>query len=856
MWDTMRSSSWISTVLGGFAIASLVACGSGGNEGFAGATQNPTNDSNDPSAQAPAQNGGNGAQPPAAPAIPRELPWEIVSDEGETYLPNVFYAEASENQQVMPVALDGHVQIDRLVYPTLGNPNLYVKSDANDSFMMVLRIEEGAFAHLGPDMSKVAPDGRLHELTLHQDGLNMLTALLIPRSARDSATESTAAVPTTNGVIRLTPTKILVNPIDADMPSAFKSRLTLRLVFDKTAMAQVPAALYDVRFEVLKNGALFSMPGQAAGVYEYQYNGLRVFDTASDEYQVVNVTDTQFSVGDLYGSKTADKLNQFVYYVNTSTDANVQKAAFITFNGDLHNGGSPGSLRERTVANTYNNEAKGIVSALKELTLPIFLTIGNHDGYVSTGQVPGAVQTLDEVTFDSLKKVTDDANPKAWPDYSWDNFSAYIDKTNKPGSVGGVHLDITSGSFTKAPGQTFTDSWKEVAIGDRNMILYDGFYQWQKTYGPTFASWKFGKNRYVNMNSYEIRQHHRSGWGMYTVNYGGNISPFQMQWIDREIAKSKDASDDVVMLAHHDSRGGHHNKDYGYYFSNIEFSSIYQSAINYVIAEPLNSFLCKLPSWATNMDTTQVCTHDGLQEWMAPDREFDCKASERGADGKCDAKLFDPSLGTTAAHYYFSAFELIERLSNNPQIRTLVLGHTHYNSLEMMQAGDKMLPDTLPMSAQDQATYAALEVQNPVRAASIANQGSASDYDPSMVSQDAVKQGIQQLADIYNGAAATKAHQVAGDKREIAVLRLTSNADLTSQKFGSDTMLGFAVLTISAKSDTRAYATPQINKVLYFINQGSDNFGEVKSVDIDRTQHVDARSTTNNPVFTMFNGGP
>jgi hypothetical protein len=141
-----------------------------------------------------------------------------------------------------------------------------------------------------------------------------------------------------------------VNPIDADMPDAFKNRRTIRLLFNKAAMANVPAALYDVRFEDIKDGALFSLPGQSNGVYEYQFNGLRVFNTANPEYQVINVTDTQFSVGDIYGSKTADKLNQFVYYVNTSSDVNVQNAAFITFNGDLHNGGSPGSLRERTVA--------------------------------------------------------------------------------------------------------------------------------------------------------------------------------------------------------------------------------------------------------------------------------------------------------------------------------------------------------------------------------------------------------------------------------------------------------------------------------------------------------------------------
>src|SRR5690606_30615535 len=96
-----------------------------------------------------------------------------------------------------------------------------------------------------------------------------------------------------------------------------------------------------------------------------------------DEYAVVNVTDTQFSVGDVYDSRTKEKLDQLVQFVNTTNDPNVRNAKFITFNGDLHNGGSPGSLRQRPVAHTYNDEAKGIVGTLKYLPMPIFLTVGN-----------------------------------------------------------------------------------------------------------------------------------------------------------------------------------------------------------------------------------------------------------------------------------------------------------------------------------------------------------------------------------------------------------------------------------------------------------------------------------------------
>ena len=106
-------------------------------------------------------------QPPA-PADPTtaaqlaEKPWEVISNHGETYLPNVFYADASQNEQIMPWALDGHVQIDRLIYPTLGNPNLYTKSDATDEFVSVLRVEDAAWDFLGVKPETIPNSSLLH----------------------------------------------------------------------------------------------------------------------------------------------------------------------------------------------------------------------------------------------------------------------------------------------------------------------------------------------------------------------------------------------------------------------------------------------------------------------------------------------------------------------------------------------------------------------------------------------------------------------------------------------------------------------------------------------------------------------
>src|SRR5262249_8173289 len=154
--------------------------------------------------------------------------------------------------------------------------------------------------------------------------------------------------------------------------------------------------------------------------------------TASPDFSVINVTDTQVSHSEpgrgplpktAFEGKTLAHMREFVARVNTSTEADVRDAAFITFNGDLHNGGSPEALRPARVAWTYNDEATVILDALKDLRVPIFLTVGNHDGYVSTGQVPDSVNGMLGYTVDwvfgtedgSLKATLDAATPKAWP---------------------------------------------------------------------------------------------------------------------------------------------------------------------------------------------------------------------------------------------------------------------------------------------------------------------------------------------------------------------------------------------------------------------------------------------------------
>lgn len=762
----------------------------------------------------------------------RERPWEVISKKGETYLANVFYAEPSQNEQVMPWTIDGRTMIDRLVYPTLGNPNLYVKADADDELVMVLRIEDDAFAHLKPTRAPEGGDSALKVVSLSEDGDNELNFVLIARSARASATESGSTQLPRAGVFKIEPSKVLESPEPADMPAAFKQRRTLRFVFDKAAMANVPAGLYDARFEVRKNGALF------ANVYEYQYNAVRVFEQAREEYTTVNVTDTQVATGAEYKSLTADKLDDFVDGMNAETDPQVKNAAFITFNGDLHNGGSPGTVRQRTVAKTYMDEAKRIVGALKRLNLPIFLTAGNHDGYAAIGHVPSLVQSFDAKLGDSLQKVVEEQNNVPWPDFAWSAYTAFLEKTQA--TPGGLHKDIFEGSFERRAGETFSTSFKEVPRSERNVILYDGFYQWQKTYGPLYASWTFGKNRYVSMNSYELRQHRRTGWGMYTVNYGGGVSKTQLEWLDRELTRGKKAGEDMVVLMHHDPRGGHKGVDHGYYSPMIDYRGVAQSTLNYIFADLLVPTVCKQPDWSLTVDERESCLHDGLQEWMGPD--------ELDKDG--------------GAAFFHSGVELLKRFVKSSHARTMVLGHVHFNSLEVLQSGDSVLPDRLSLDPAMQQESASIEAANPVRRLAwedtlaptmpgawrfAETSGIASTVETSLDVRSFDKWRADLDAMLQSTPKAMKTLSAPqGAPRELAILRFTSGADLSSQKYDGLSMYGYSVLHVTKQS-----AVPQINRVTYFIHSGPEAFRKVETIDVDRTKSIATRGA-DNPVDQLF----
>ena len=547
----------------------------------------------------------------------------------------------------MPWALDGHVQIDRLVYPTLGNPNLYTKSDPNDQFMTVLRIEDAAYAHL--DVQPEAITGSsLSRLPITNDPATGFAFFLVPRAARDNNTESTQPINSGNGtgVFRIYPNEVLVSPIPADMPEVLKQRKTLRFLFKQGAMQRVPAGMYDVRMEVRKDNELYKPVGNAVGVYEYQYNAVRVFDSEPEEYKVINITDTQVSVGDLYGAKTKDRLDELVHFLNTTNDPAVLGSSFITFNGDLHNGGSPASLRQRTVAHTYNDEAKAIVDTLKYLPVPIFLTAGNHDGYVSTGHVPGAVKALDTGLLDSLPEVINDASPKAWPDFAITKFQAYIDQTEKADQLGGIPKDLFTGTFSRT------------REGHRVLGRLEGSPARRAQLHPLRRLPAVAEDVRAAQLLLEVRQE--------LLRVAQQLRapaapPLGLGHVHRELRRRHERRADAIgSIASCSARRSPETtssssrtttraaatraRTRATTSSSSSTAASTRARSTTWSARSGTPQVCKLPPWALSRDQTESCVHDGLQEWMRPDEELDCAWDER-KDGYCDKALFDPNDG-------------------------------------------------------------------------------------------------------------------------------------------------------------------------------------------------------------------
>lgn len=670
-------------------------------------------------------------------------PWEI-SNNVSSLVPDMFYSSDLQNEQIMPTAIKYSNSskkrkyiIDNIIYPTLGNPALFVQHEKGydeDTMSVVLRMDENVWSKVLRPLTlkenKKNDSPWLESYSIRKEIFSQLQVKLRSQSQRGTqallskknlgfcsvyGTDSgeTFFIQPSVVIRHRHPSELGVqDPFlkaldydgdhEAPVGTALIPKATIELQFKKSDLLSVCPGFYDLEVTV---------PNL---LHETQRNSVRIFKEVPNQgnYSVINISDTQITVeykghrnvalkavsGNIsentFKIKTYDYLMTFIKFINQKIrerDPLYINAAFISFNGDLHNGGSPFTVDHKGVADIYNREAGEVYAALSQLTMPIFLTLGNHDGYVTMmSQFQKQILSIQENQellgdFDpnyrfgmelgaqAAKKTLNLFNKNLSIDFLKEE-TAFFPGVTVP--AGGKQLDLFNGRFLQGSEADYS-TWRPIPYADGNAVLYDGFNHWRKTYGPLYSSFRFGNNYYLNLNTYDLRQHRRSGWGMYTVNYGGNISPFQMDWIQRQTQNAAAKGLDIVILAHHDPRGGHRGTDYPYLFDQVDFHGLDQSLVNFIKGEIYNPHFCQLPDLLKNNHFFVDCLHDGLQEWMRPDVNFDCDSKLKSPqDQQCITRRL--TAGT-----YFSSLELVKIIAKNNNIRTVILGHTHSNTVEI-----------------------------------------------------------------------------------------------------------------------------------------------------------------------------
>ncbi|MEZ4743915.1 MAG: metallophosphoesterase [Bdellovibrionota bacterium] len=797
--------------------------------------------------------------------------WEIRTDHQEIVVPDIFYADKSQNEQLVPTDIEipktfgsGKVKygIDHLIYPTIGNPNLYTREMGGrnprpDSFLVVLRLDPKVSLSNERLIKNVNDNFNVRPLSSGGDKVVRLQEneelhfYLVKRENKDNR-RCTELVDRSisefdeckKSYFEIFPSKI-IKQNEEGLPEVLTVRSTFTFIFDHESMAEVDGVsddkktrlddtkltgLYDVRVESFKNGEKVWS--------EFQYNALRVFEQSPDkssesgEYQVLNFTDTQMSISnkvDGFRDISLGQVQKMVFFLSKTYTARpaarasytqiekdrqlngVRLADFISFNGDLHNGGSPlTALDMDEVINTYRNEAVEIIQVLRELPLPIFLTIGNHDGYASVGYPPK--QSMRDKLVGALgRSGADEGLRQCWK-YWTRNFAekgsedrnmpmpkgcGYPDKgfaVEGGPSIDGKHLNVFQGTFVRRYTSytnegTVMKTWHEVPQNERNIFVYDGFNQWRRTYGPTYMSWMHGKNHYINLNTFDLRQHRRTGWGMYTVNYGGGISGFQTAWYKEQIKEAKVFGRDIVILGHHDPRGGHNGHDYPFYFKQVDYKGMGEVSKNYIAGEILQPKLCGIvPNYIKTDNFKLSCLHDGLQEWMRADSEFDCEEKylqkikgQREWQRKCDTD----GMKGTKGHPFYSGYQLVDDISAEPFIRTLLFGHTHYSSVEVYLRGSQLMPKSVILDAKSRERYSRLasleQFQNPGRRLSFNIGSEAIEKDI----EGFITVDLKKLGHSFKNKV---------EAESLAILRLTSASNMSSQQYDGQDYYGFSLL--------------------------------------------------------------
>jgi hypothetical protein len=160
-----------------------------------------------------------------------------------------------------------------------------------------------------------------------------------------------------------------------------------------------------------------------------------------------------------------------------------------------------------------------------------------------------------------------------------------------------------------------------------------------------------------------------------------------------------------------------------------------------------------------------------------------------------------------------------------------------------MQGGDQLVPNKVALDRGSQ--IASFEAANPVRRFAWEGKLGTTELTPN--SFDAWRPRLDAMLENAVPPKMRTLEGGTGTPRELAILRLTSGADLSSQKYGTQSAFGWSILHVTKQADM-----PRVNRVSYFIHSAANNtFTKVKTVDVDRTKSIPSRGAEN-PTDALF----
>ena len=332
-------------------------------------------------------------------------------------------------------------------------------------------------------------------------------------------------------------------------------------------------------------------------------------------------------------------------------------------------------------------------------------------------------------------------------------------------------------------------------------------------------------------------------------------------------------------------------------------------AKNFALAEMIMPTFCDVAPKSIIKSTTATflgCMQDGLQEWMRPDSNFDCERKDMY--DKKDVKVAQAIAATNSSndqswrnyvidgrcnlhklagkrHRIYSGYQLVDMMANNSKMRTLLLGHTHYNSLEVIPSAQmvannsysgaqaqhaQIVPGQITLDAQSQEKYLPAERNflsrfNPMRWMGGKREQERQQEKAQL--QAIAAKGIFKAScnDVTCAVLDAKAagHSFDGVRKvnELAILRLTSVANLTEQEELSkpdDKAFGFSILKLGQKSNNKAdnKNASRIEALDFLVNDGSGKFTIIGSASVDRDRYVPSVADDPqklNPLSKLFN---